>query len=153
MQSMKFVVIATPDECHLIAKEHRHFPVIITGVGAINVIKALSGISRDAEIINYGYAGSTNLVIGETYKVGEVCLYHPNVTYCEPHMECDSHCAITCYTSCDFVLKSEITKSCVFDMELAYIVAMGFKKVTAYKTVSDNLNYEQYETSRQRKSC
>lgn len=143
---MKFIVIATAAESLLIREEHKHLPVIVTGVGAINVIKALSHLSKDTEIINYGYVGSINLPIGKTYEIGQVDLFHPNVTYKEhqPKLEGDTKC----YTSCDFVLQSDI-QDCVYDMELAYIVAMGFKKVTSYKTVSDNLDYGQYEANRQ----
>lgn len=139
---MKFVVIATHSESSLIQEEHKSLPVIVAGVGAINIIKALSPISKEAEIINYGYAGSLNLPIGKTYKIGQVSLFHPNVTYNEPQMQLDGN--TRCYTNCDFVLQSDI-KDCVYDMELAYIAAMGFKSVTAYKTVSDNLDYSQYE--------
>lgn len=139
---MKFIVIATAAELLLVREEHKHFPVIVTGVGAINVIKALSHISRDAEIINYGYAGSVNLPIGQTYEIGEIGLFHPSVTYKEHQLKLKGD--TKCYTSCDFVLRSEY-KHCVYDMELAFIAAMGFKKVTSYKTVSDHLDYTEYE--------
>lgn len=143
---MKFIVIATAAESLLIREEHKHLPVIVTGVGAINVIKALSHLSKDTEIINYGYVGSINLPIGQTYEIGEISLFHPNVTYKEHKLKLEGD--TKCYTSCDFVLQSDI-QDCVYDMELAYIVAMGFKKVTSYKTVSDNLDYGQYEANRQ----
>lgn len=143
---MKFVVIATHGESSLIQEEHKGLPVIVAGVGAMNIIKALSHISKDAEIINYGYVGSVNLPIGKTYEIGQVSLFHPNVTYSEPQIKLSGNTA--CYTNCDFVLQSDI-KDCVYDMELAYIAAMGFKKVTFYKTVSDNLDYSEYEANRQ----
>ena len=139
---MKFIVIATAAESLLIREEHKHLPVIVTGVGAINVIKALSHLSKDTEIINYGYVGSINLPISKTYEIGQVGLFHPNVTYKEHQLKLEGD--TKCYTSCDFVLQSD-TQDCVYDMELAYIAAMGFKKVRAYKTVSDHLDYSEYE--------
>lgn len=139
---MKFIVIATAAESLLIREEHKHLPVIVTGVGAINVIKALSHLSKDTEIINYGYVGSINLPIGQTYEIGEISLFHPNVTYKEHQLKLEGD--TKCYTSCDFVLQSDI-QDCVYDMELAYMAAMGFKKVTSYKTVSDHLDYSEYE--------
>ena len=48
-----------------------------------------------------------------------------------------------CLTGTDFVLKSDV-KNCLFDMELAYIKALGFKDVVAFKYVSDNLDLQEY---------
>ena len=48
-----------------------------------------------------------------------------------------------CYSNCDFVLQSDY-KDCVFDMELAFIAAMGFKNLHALKYVSDNLSLHAY---------
>ena len=42
-------------------------------------------------------------------------------------------------------LKTNIKEPCVFDMELAYILALGFKRVESIKIVSDNLSLKQYE--------
>ena len=38
--------------------------IIVTGVGAINVMHTLRDLPRDAKIINIGYAGSANYAIG-----------------------------------------------------------------------------------------
>ena len=48
-----------------------------------------------------------------------------------------------CYTNCDFVLASDY-KDCVFDMELAFIAALGFKNLHSFKYVSDNLSLHAY---------
>ena len=48
-----------------------------------------------------------------------------------------------CYSNTDFVLQSDY-KDCVFDMELAYIAAMGFTQLSALKIVSDNLSLHTY---------
>ena len=49
-----------------------------------------------------------------------------------------------CYTSNDFVTSTTIKEDCVFDMELAYIAAMGFQHLHALKIVSDNLSLHTY---------
>ena len=58
--------------------------VIVTGVGAFNIIQGLRDIPMDTEILNIGYAGSTNFEIGTVVEVSESKLNHPSVTYEEP---------------------------------------------------------------------
>lgn len=116
---------------------------IITGIGALNVINALSKIDRSTPIINIGYAGSNSIPAGNKVEVGKVRLYHPNVEYIEPEYTLSGK--IPCFTFCDFVTETDIKEPCVFDMELAYILAMGFENVTSIKIVSDNLNVEEFE--------
>ena len=151
------VVIAEKEELKLVEKlGYNHYPVLITGVGALNVINALKDIPRDTMIINIGYAGSKDLEPGRFYAVESVTLYHPNVNYSEPVYgmgyipysreeapEGEVYLAKTCYTGTDFVLQSD-RKGCLFDMELAYIRALGFENVIAYKYVSDNLDLQEY---------
>ena len=91
--------------------------LIYTGVGAINIIRSLAGLDRDAEVYNIGYAGSANFEIGIIRSV--------------------------CYTNTDFVLASDY-KDCVFDMELAFIASLGFKQLHSLKYVSDNLSLHTY---------
>ena len=43
--------------------------IIVTGVGAINVMHTLRDIARDAQLINIGYAGSANYTIGSAVQV------------------------------------------------------------------------------------
>ena len=131
--------------------------LIYTGVGAINIIRSLAGLDRDAEVYNIGYAGSANFEIGTWVEVTEVRLNHPNVTYPEPELHLSQ---ITnqkskiknqkskiiksvCYTNTDFVLASDY-KDCVFDMELAFIASLGFKQLHSLKYVSDNLSLHTY---------
>ena len=126
--------------------------LIYTGVGAINIIRTLQGLDREAELINIGYAGSANFDLGTWVEVTEVRLNHPNVSYAEPELKLDNgqwtmdnglvRRAI-CYTNCDFVLASDYT-DCVFDMELAFIAALGFKNLHSLKYVSDNLSLHAY---------
>lgn len=133
----------------------RDAEILFTGVGAINIIRSLQHLDREAELYNIGYAGSANFDLGSWVEVLEVRLNHPNVTYAEPRLplideslgaelplEHETRRAI-CYTNCDFVLASDY-KDCVFDMELAFIAALGFKHLHALKYVSDNLSLHTY---------
>ena len=133
------IVVATPEEVGLVQDRSN---ILITGVGCLNVIRALQDVPRSTPLFNIGYAGSNILKVGAEVSIGSVRLYHPNVAYKEPEFELFGN--VPCYTSNDFVLCTDIKEPCVFDMELAYILAMGFKYVTARKIVSDNLNLKQY---------
>ena len=149
------VVIAEKEELKLVEKlGYGKYPVLITGVGALNVIEALKDIPKDTNLINIGYAGSKDLEPGKFYTVDMVSLYHPNVDYYERKYalswiawgadERDEPMRfVQCLTGTDFVLESDVS-GCVFDMELAYIKALGFENVTAYKYVSDNLDLQEY---------
>jgi len=124
--------------------------LLYTGVGAINIIRSLQHLDREAEIYNIGYAGSANFDLGTWVEVTEVRLNHPNVTYPEPELklsnikyQISNILSAPCYTNCDFVLASDY-KDCVFDMELAFIAALGFKNLHSFKYVSDNLSLHAY---------
>ena len=128
--------------------------IIVTGVGAINVMHALRDIPRDAQLLNIGYAGSANYEIGSAVCVTEVLLNHPNVRYPEPQLlltpcpmaylrQAETCINSICYSNTDFVLQSDY-KDCVFDMELAYIASMGFTHLHSLKIVSDNLSLHTY---------
>lgn len=124
--------------------------LVYTGVGAINIIRSLQDLDREAEVYNIGYAGSANFDLGSWIEVTEVRLNHPNVTYPEPELKLEpiglSNQQVkqaVCYSNCDFVLASDY-KDCVFDMELAFIAALGFKHLHSLKHVSDNLSLHAY---------
>lgn len=152
----ELVVIAEKEELKLVEKlGYDKYPILITGVGALNVIDALKDIPKDTNLINIGYAGSKDLKPGKFYCVDKSTLYHSNVDYHEPVYEIgwnpwpkglNNEAVLQpkkCYTGCDFVLSSDKT-DCLFDMELAYILALGFENVFAFKYVSDNLDLQQY---------
>lgn len=124
--------------------------LVYTGVGAINIIRSLQDLDREAEVYNIGYAGSANFDLGSWVEVTEVRLNHPNVTYPEPELKLapiglgnQQVKQAVCYSNCDFVLASDY-KDCVFDMELAFIAALGFKHLHSLKHVSDNLSLHAY---------
>ena len=147
------VVIAEKEELKLVEQlGYKDYPTLITGVGALNIIETLKDIPKDVSIINIGYAGSKNLEPGKFYAIDGVSLYHQNVKYIEPSYslgynpwvgEVEPLTPVKCLTGTDFVLESDV-KGCVFDMELAYIKALGFKDVVAFKYVSDNLDLQEY---------
>ncbi len=141
------IVIATKDELSLAEKYNKNNEeIIITGVGGLNVISKLKDIDKSTEILNIGYVGSNNINKGEVVTIKETYLYHPNVEYDEPKYKLKDG-EYTCLTSNDFVLDTDISEPVVFDMELAYILALGFENVKSIKVVSDNLSYEEYENS------
>lgn len=128
--------------------------VVVTGVGALNVMQTMRNIPQDAQLINIGYAGSANYEIGSIVTVGEVRLNHPCVNYPEPmlmlspipesYLVCPKQVIHSiCYSNTDFVLQSDYT-DCVFDMELAYIAGLGYEHLSSLKIVSDNLSLRTY---------
>ncbi|MCQ2341889.1 MAG: hypothetical protein MJZ75_00135 [Paludibacteraceae bacterium] len=148
------ILIAEEGERELIAKylPDNNWDVLVTGVGGINIIRALRDVPRDTHVINIGYAGSANFDIGTLVEVTQVFTNHPNCRFHEPDLVLDgfddgmfpiANRKAVCYTNSDFVLQSDY-KDCVFDMELAYIAAMGFAKTSALKLVSDNLSLHDY---------
>ena len=161
---MNLIVIAEEGERKLIEKyiPDCTWEVRVTGVGAVNIIRSLRDLPRETRILNIGYVGSANFEIGTLVEVTEARLNHPNCKYDEPVLPispCDlsegEHAQSSaslfpiadrravCYTNSDFVLQSDY-KDCVFDMELAYIAALGFERVSALKVVSDNLSLHTY---------
>ncbi len=131
--------------------------VVITGVGAINIMRATRSIPKDALVVNIGYAGSSNFEIGSWVDVTEARLHHPKVTYPEPALSLSvraqeigappaiaekMHRAV-CYSGVDFVTES-IFRDCAFDMEVCFIAAMGFTRLCSLKYVSDNLDLHTY---------
>lgn len=149
-----YIVIATNEEKLLLDQlvpNHYKYELIVTGVGGLNVYESLSKIKKNSRIINIGYAGSNYGKIGDVYQVKGVQLFHPNCKFDSPRYELSTDDSISfkkieCFTAGDFVINAGfLKKKAVFDMELAFICAMGFKEVISYKVVSDNLNVSQYE--------
>ncbi len=141
------IVIATKDELKLAEQYNvNNEEIVITGVGGLNVIEKLINVDKSTNILNIGYVGSNNIPKGTMVKINNSKLYHPNVTYDEPIYKLNNGDTL-CLTSNDFVLNTDIKDSVVFDMELAYIMALGFKNVSSIKIVSDNLSYDEYENS------
>lgn len=141
------VVVATDEEYKLAKERFKHKIIIKTGVGGTNVIRKLKRIPKWIKIINFGYVGSNHIPIGTEVKVRYCKLYHPNVEYDEKVYVLNYKDGVPCYTSNDFVLETPYNKACVFDMELAYILSLGFKRVESIKIVSDNLSLNEYDNN------
>lgn len=140
------IVVATDEEYKIAKKLFKRHIIIKTGVGGVNVYESLKHVPRWIKITNFGYAGSNNIPIGTKVSVGISTTYHPGIEFLEPaYFTEDKKSSIWCYTAGDFVTKTDIKEPCVFDMELAYIFAMGFKRVESIKIVSDNLSLKQYK--------
>lgn len=144
------IVVATDEEYKLAQKRFKRHHIIQTGVGGINVIRKLKRLPKWLKIVNFGYVGSNIIPIGTEVDIFESSLYHPNVEYDErtyflDRDEKSPRKCVDCYTSNDFVLETNIKEPCVFDMELAYIMALGFKNVESIKIVSDNLSLKDYK--------
>lgn len=137
------IIVATDEEYKIAKKRFKGQEIVKTGVGGINILNTLKEANKRQKITNFGYVGSNVIPVGTEVRIGECRLYHPNVEYEEPIYKLDGD--ITCYTSNDFVLETKIKEPVVFDMELAYILALGFKNVESIKIVSDNLSLSQYE--------
>lgn len=144
---MTIIVVATNAEEKLAKKRFKHKIIIKTGVGGTNVIRKLKRVPKWIKIINFGYAGSNNIDVGTELEINECQLYHPNAKFGELifTLKETNRAKVTCYTAGDFVTETNIKEPVVFDMELAYICALGFKRVRAIKIISDNLSMNQYE--------
>lgn len=155
-----YLLIAEDQELKLLPElgiNPDEWKVVITGVGAINIMQATRTIPKDALVVNIGYAGSSNFEIGEWIDVTEARLNHPMVTYPEPVLNLSVRASelnlkpevtnkirqAVCYSGTDFVTASEF-RDCAFDMEVAFIAAMGFTRLCSLKYVSDNLDLHDY---------
>ncbi|NCB13964.1 MAG: hypothetical protein EOM78_20405 [Erysipelotrichia bacterium] len=137
------IVVATDIEFKKAKIMFPNSKIIKTGVGGVNVYNKLKNISRFKKILNFGFVGSNSISVGTIVKIKKCKSYHPNVNFKEKEFILSGD--VDCYTANDFVLDTKIKEQCVFDMELVYILAMGFKRVESIKIVSDNLNLKKYE--------
>lgn len=155
-----YLLIAEEQELKLLPDlglNPEEWKVIITGVGAINIMNATRSIPKDALVVNVGYAGSSNFEIGTWVDVTEARLHHPKVTYSEPTLllsvraqelgikqeAMDKMKQAVCYSGVDFVTES-CFRDCAFDMEVTFIAAQGFTRLCSIKYVSDNLDIHAY---------
>lgn len=137
------IVLAMREELKLVPEDLAGEPVLIIGPGAVNVIRALKDVPRAEKIYNFGYVGSNVLPVGTRCRIGKVAMYHPTARINDRTFMLNGD--VPCYTAGDFVTHTEITEPCVFDMELAVILALGFANVTSLKIVSDNLSTKEFE--------
>lgn len=142
---MAIVVVATDEEYKVAKERFKRKRIIKTGVGGVNVIQTLRKIPKWIKIINFGYVGSNDIPIGTEVRVGFCSHYHKTEYFDRAYSLGKSTDTIWCLTSDEFVEEYKCKEPIVFDMELVYILALGFKHVESIKIVSDNLSLNEYE--------
>jgi nucleoside phosphorylase len=141
--------------------QKENISLVITDVGRNNVTISLFNLSKeynmeDAIIINIGLVGSNNLKVGDVIEVKKSYGYHFDLTPFGDELYTTTNSPyqldkitnlkqIDCYTSDGFVLETNITETCVFDMELNTITLFPHKKLHSIKIVSDTLNADSYK--------
>ena len=138
---MRYILVAEKSEKKALGRVSGA-KVIITGVGAKNVIKTLKNlnIGQDDKVYNVGYCGAYGLPVGNVAIIGIAKLL-PESEFNKPiWLELES--VVTCYTANEFVKKAD--KVGCYDMELYYIASF-FPQVQSIKIVSDSLDYEEYK--------
>lgn len=145
------VVIAEKEELKLLKEvDLQDHPILITGVGGANVIKALRNLPKNMPIINVGYCGSNYYEKGTILAISSVKTHYKTAQFREEEINIPIlwtekiQDVAKCYTSTDFVTETNIKEPCVFDMELAFICSM-FDDVKSIKVVSDKCNYKEYK--------
>lgn len=143
------IIVATDEEYNLVRKYLPEFNVLQTGVGASNVINKCCDLSSKVDVINIGFCGSNNLKIGSVVTVSKTYRLLSNKVIFKDYRNgyVLSETGYPCYTSNEFVTKTDIKEDCIFDMELNYLAAFNFNLLGAVKIVSDNLNVLEYEHS------
>ena len=148
------ILVATDDEFRLASKHLKGHEIIKIGVGAGNVIRSCSELLlrpgiKNERIVNVGFCGSNSIAIGSVIRVSETWRLMDNTVEFEDWRNGYklAEKGFPCYTSNSFVLKTDITEPCAFDMELNYIAAFDLPLKGAVKIVSDNLCLDKYEHS------
>ena len=142
---MGIIVVATDKEYELAKKRFKGRKIVKTGIGGINVIETLKHFPKWLKITNFGYCGSNNIPIGTEVRIGFCSHYHRTQYFDRAYSIGKSTDKTWCLTSDEFVEEYKPKDDLVFDMELAYICALGFKNIESIKIVSDNLSLKEYE--------
>lgn len=173
---MLILVCAMPEESKLLISqlgfnkkdyywEHENARLFVTGIGRQQVKEVLSRAEKDGlltkndDVLNFGYAGSNKLKVGGIYCVRE-CYRHghpktngfvlnkPPISLLLPWFRRDE---VSCYTSDEFVEHTNIIKPCLFDMELFEICRHANRQIYSLKIVSDNLSERDFDKNIQDK--
>lgn len=126
--------------------------IVVLGEGFYNTIQGIkkAKINKKTPLINFGTAGSRYFEIGAILTVDRVKLYHSiailkDKTYKLTKRNVDP---VVCFTNNDFTLKDDThIKNAIFDMELYYLLALGYNVIKSVKVITDDLNYGQYKKS------
>ncbi|MEI7472172.1 MAG: hypothetical protein WCJ85_07930 [Chitinophagaceae bacterium] len=168
----KAFLIAIPEEVKGV-KKILDYPVYYAGVGKVNAaIAAMELIQKGyTELINIGSCGSTKYPVGTIIQIGKcfqdidcapICDYGLTAfEVAQAYIEIDPSLEATCFSTDYFYHQEYRTKysphyiqqieSCsVFDMEL-YAIAKACskfnRKLSAYKWVSDDGDFSQWENN------
>lgn len=150
-----------PVEDNILRKDN--ISLLIAGIGkqrtAISLTKYLCENKKPDEIINIGYAGSTDIPVGKWVNISKSYNYDWGIPgeekysfsdYGNQELEPigdDSIDRVSCYSAETFVTETNLTGHIAFDMELHSVAAIGdmFKiPVTSIKKISDNLSLDDY---------
>lgn len=137
--------------------------LLISGIGkqrtAIQLTKYLCQNKKPDEIINIGYAGSTDIPVGKWVNISKVYNYNWKIPGEEIYSFSDygnqelrtiddtSIDRIECYSAESFITETNLTGHIAFDMELhsiAVVADMLKIPVTSIKKISDNLSLDDY---------
>lgn len=136
--------------------------MLITGIGkqrtAISIMEYLGKNEKPDLIINVGYAGSTDLKIGQWVNITKVYNYEWDIPGEEKYSMADignqkletiekNIEKVECYSSESFITSTTLEGHIAFDMELhsiALICDMYKIKLLSLKKISDNLSLEKY---------
>ncbi len=142
--------------------------MLITGIGkqrtAINLTKYLCENEKPEQIINIGYAGSTNIEIGKWVNITRVHNYEWDILGEEKYNMSDvgnqqlveiqaNIPKVECYSAESFVTHTDIKETVAFDMELhsiAIICSIYKIPLISLKKISDNLSLDKYYESIQK---
>lgn len=137
--------------------------LLITGIGkqltAINLTKYLCNNDKPDLIVNVGYAGSTDILIGKWVCISRVYNYEWEIPGEEKYVMLAGGSqkleildnteveTVECYTSESFVTETDIEEHVAFDMELhsvSLICDMNSIPLMSLKKISDNLSLDKY---------
>jgi hypothetical protein len=147
---MNYILIAEELEAKNIKipkKLENNTKIIITGFGEYHALRTIINLFKKGvfkkgdKFFNVGYCGANTFDVGEVVIVGKSYREKPSNFAKDKTYTLDKKSKVKCYTSTDFVEKSD--HKGIFDMEL-YILATIFPKIKSIKVVSDNLNLKQY---------
>lgn len=143
--------------------KNENINLLISGIGkqrtAISLTKYLCENSKPDLIINIGYAGSTDIKIGEWVNIVKSYNYEWDIPGEERYSFLDSGNQelelvenkdiqkVECYSAESFVTKTNLTGHIAFDMELHSISVIGDMfniPVMSFKKISDNLSLNDY---------
>lgn len=172
------IVCAMEKESKLIAKKldlkkidnnlwrKDNISLLISGIGkqrtAISLTKYLCENKKPEQIINIGYAGSTDIPVGKWVNISKVYNYNWEIPGEEKYSFLDfgnqelqpiqdtAIDKIECYSAESFVTETNLAGHIAFDMELHSIAVIGDMfniPVTSIKKISDNLSLDHYYDS------